>query len=395
MATPEIRFPEFTDQWEETTIAECCTFTNGKAHEQDIDNDGQYIVVNSKFISTEGDVKKYSNSQVEPLYKDDIVMVMSDLPNGKALAKCYLIETDGKYTLNQRICALRTQQNAYFLKNAINRNPYFLRFDDGVKQTNLKKDEVTSCPLYLPTEEEQTKIAHFLMLVDKKIALQKNIVDDLEQQKASTMKKIFSQEIKLKRDDGREYPTWEEHTIEDVVKFSKGSGLCWDDIDEQGEYPCILYGNLYTDYGIVATEIKRKTNNIPNKPVRSEKGDVLIPASDTTPTGLARATCIMCDDVLLGGDINILKPQKHEGRYFAYAINANKKKLIPKIQGTSVKHIRNNDIADIALLLSNDIEEQKRIADGLDKMEEKIRIEKQILAEWQLIKQALLQQMFV
>ena len=61
-------------------------FRNGKGHEKSIVADGKYIVVNSKFISTDGQVRKYSDDQICPLYVNDILMVMSDLPNGRALA---------------------------------------------------------------------------------------------------------------------------------------------------------------------------------------------------------------------------------------------------------------------------------------------------------------------
>jgi len=81
-------------------------FKNGKGHEKCINENGQYIVVNSKFISTNGRVKKFSDQQLSPLYNNDILMVMSDLPNGQALAKTYLVKENSLYTLNQRICAL-------------------------------------------------------------------------------------------------------------------------------------------------------------------------------------------------------------------------------------------------------------------------------------------------
>ena len=71
-----------------TTLGESCEFFNGKAHEKDIAENGKYIVVNSKFISSDGTKFKRTNEQMFPLYKGDIVMVMSDVPNGKALAKC-------------------------------------------------------------------------------------------------------------------------------------------------------------------------------------------------------------------------------------------------------------------------------------------------------------------
>ena len=159
------------ENWEMKTLGEVCDFTNGKAHENEIDENGKFIVVNSKFVSTNGRVKKCSNRNILPLYKNDIVLVMSDVPNGKTLGKCFLIDKDNKYTLNQRICALRSDTNyTPFLISLISRNEYYLSFDSGVGQTNLKKEDVLNCPLFIPTSnEEQTKIANFLTAIDEKI----------------------------------------------------------------------------------------------------------------------------------------------------------------------------------------------------------------------------------
>ena len=107
----EIRFKdddgkEFPE-WEEDILDNLVHFRNGKAHEQDISENGNYIVVNSKFISLEGEVKKFANKQICKITINEICMVMSDVPNGKALAKCFLVDKNNKYTLNQRICALK------------------------------------------------------------------------------------------------------------------------------------------------------------------------------------------------------------------------------------------------------------------------------------------------
>lgn len=98
-------------------------------------------------------------------------MVLSDVPNGRAIAKCFYVDSDNLYTVNQRICKI-TSCNAVsrLLFYVLNRNVYFLRFDDGVKQTNLRKDDVLSCKMLLPKDsEEQQKIAAFLTAVDSKI----------------------------------------------------------------------------------------------------------------------------------------------------------------------------------------------------------------------------------
>lgn len=87
--------------WDNNTIGNIANFYNGAAHEGNISENGKYCVVNSKFVSTNGLVRKYCDSQILPLYKNDIVMVMSDVPNGKTLAKCYIVEENDTYTLNQ------------------------------------------------------------------------------------------------------------------------------------------------------------------------------------------------------------------------------------------------------------------------------------------------------
>ena len=76
----------FNDSTKTFQLRDLASFRNGKGHEKSISENGKYTVVNSKFISTGGQVVKHSNDQLSPLYKDDIVMVMSDLPNGRALS---------------------------------------------------------------------------------------------------------------------------------------------------------------------------------------------------------------------------------------------------------------------------------------------------------------------
>ena len=156
----------FGDDIQQKALIELASFKNGKGHEKNINADGAYVVVNSKFISTEGKIRKYSSEQLTPIYKNDILMVMSDLPNGKALAKCFLVDMDNKYTLNQRICALTVKDTnkmlATYLFYILNRNMQLLRFDNGVDQTNLRKDDILFIKIPLPPLEEQARIVAIL-----------------------------------------------------------------------------------------------------------------------------------------------------------------------------------------------------------------------------------------
>jgi len=164
--------------WDVKRLVDVSEFSNGKAHEQSIDEDGDFVVVNSKFISTEGEIFKNSNHAISPLAKGDITLVMSDIPNGKALAKCYLIEIDNKYTLNQRICSIKTRVcDNVFLFYVLNRNKYFLSFDSGSGQTNLRRNEVLDCPLAIPpTIAEQTAISTALSNIDELIAQTEKLI---------------------------------------------------------------------------------------------------------------------------------------------------------------------------------------------------------------------------
>ena len=192
---PEWRFPEFrgSGEWENTTIGKIADYENGKAHENNIIDNGKYIVVNSKFISTEGEIIKYTNEANLLAYKGDILMVLSDVPNGRALSKCYLVDKDNLYTVNQRVCRITSQKvNSILLFYTINRNKYFLAFDDGVKQTNLRKDDVLHCSIVIPKDaNEQEKIADFLSGIDDLIGRQTDKIEALKQHKKALMQGLF------------------------------------------------------------------------------------------------------------------------------------------------------------------------------------------------------------
>lgn len=194
-AVPKFRFSEFEDsrEWQETTLTQVANYENGKAHEQDIADDGEFIVVNSKFISTDGEVKKFTNTAFCPTTKDDILMVLSDIPKGKAIAKCFLVEEDNRYTVNQRICRITPRSvNSKILYYLLNRNPFFLAFDDGVKQTNLRKEDVLNCPLLIPSDpKEQEKIADTLSSLDELINAQKQKVEALKLHKKGLLQGLF------------------------------------------------------------------------------------------------------------------------------------------------------------------------------------------------------------
>jgi len=176
----------------EITLGEIIKFVNGKGHENDVDEHGDYTLINSKFISTDGFISKNVNKCHQKVINDCLVMVMSDIPNGKALAKVLHITDGSKFALNQRIgMFLFPKENCpKFFQYQLNRHKYYLSFDSGVGQTNLKKEDVLGCPIFIPCLEEQTQIANFLSAIDQKIEV---VAQQIEQ--AKTWKKGLLQQM--------------------------------------------------------------------------------------------------------------------------------------------------------------------------------------------------------
>ena len=161
-------------------LIEVAYFQNGKGHEQNIDENGSFIVINSKFISTNGAVKKYCNVQFVPLFKEDILIVMSDLPNGKALAKTFFVKEDNKYTLNQRIGRITVKEGAEllpsFVNHFLNRNKQLTKYDNGTDQTKLRKDQILDVVIpILPLKEQQRIVS----ILDKFETLTNSITEGL------------------------------------------------------------------------------------------------------------------------------------------------------------------------------------------------------------------------
>ena len=136
--------------------------------------------------------------------------------------------------------------------------------------------------------------------------------------------------------EGDKYPY---SSLEDVSdEWLKGQPFKKEEIDEKGTLSCIHYGELFTKYGPIIEHVISKTNATP---IRSSNiGDILFPASDVTPNGLTRCSMLSKKDVVLGGDIIILRPKKdYNARYLSCAINQQKSQLLKRVNGAVVKHL--------------------------------------------------------
>ncbi len=172
---------EIPADWKIRRLSTVCGFQSGKAHEPYVVEDGEFVCVNARFVSTEGKKRKFCSRNLSPAKRNDVLMVMSDLPNGRALARTFFVTENDRYAVNQRVCIISAQQvNPRFLFYYLDRSPFFLCYDDGLNQTHLPNAAFTKCPVLLPPPREQVAISEYLDLATNRInGLIKKVEDHL------------------------------------------------------------------------------------------------------------------------------------------------------------------------------------------------------------------------
>ena len=170
-------FNAIPEGWDVSRLGYCCEFVSGKAHEPYIDADGDFICVNSRFVSTGGEAIKRCTVNESPAEVGDTLTVMSDLPNGRALAKAFFVERDEIYAVNQRVCIVRPKvHHPKYLYFLLDHTPLLRKHDDGCNQTHLSNAMFTKMPIHVPPPEQQVNIAQELeALVSKTTELKDHI----------------------------------------------------------------------------------------------------------------------------------------------------------------------------------------------------------------------------
>ena len=189
--------------------------------------------------------------------------------------------------------------------------------------------------------------------------------------------------------------TWEQRKALHLASYSKGKGYSKDDLTESGT-PVILYGRLYTKYESVIEEVDTFVD-ASNDGIYSHGDEVIVPASGETAEDIARASAVAQPGVLLGGDLNILRPNKSITSLFMALSLSNgtaQKELSKRAQGKSVVHVHNSDIQDVTISYPT-IDEQTQIGAFFRSLDSLITLHQRKLDHLKQMKKGLLQQMFV
>ena len=189
---------------------------------------------------------------------------------------------------------------------------------------------------------------------------------------------------------------WEQRKLGELASFSKGAGYTKGDLKTTGGKPIILYGRLYTKYETVIENVDTFVDE-KEKSVISAGNEIIVPASGETSEDISRASVVAKPGIILGGDLNIVKPNTEiDASFLALTISNGRqqKELSKKAQGKSVVHLHNSDLKEVNLVFPHK-EEQTKIGHFFRQLDATITLHQDAIHKLQLLKQSLLQKMFV
>lgn len=410
MAKPKLRFPEFTDEWEEKQLKDFMVLKNGLNADKDKFGSGiKFIsvmdILNNPFITYDiirgkVDVDEETLNNYSVTYGDVLFQRSSETREDAGKSNVYL---DKKNTATFGGFVIRGKKIGDYspeFMNSLLKSPKVRKEitskAQGAQHINVGQETLENVSIVLPTVKEQGKIAYFLFFIDDIIQVQGEEVSALEEQKKGIMQKLFNREVRFKADDGSEFPEWEKKKLGECILIQRGGsprpieyymtnaddGINWIKI---GDAP--INGN-------VITSVKEKIKPEGKKKSREVfVGDLILSNSMSfgRPYILEVNGCIHDGWLLLRDE-----KKKFDLKYLCYLLSSDSVLLqYKKLAAGSAVNNLNSDLVQSVRINYPCIEEQQKIADCLSAYDEVIQIKKDKLEVWKKIKKGLLQQMFV
>ena len=270
---------------------------------------------------------------------------------------------------------------------------------------NISVDDFFNIIIYVPSIEEQRQVVRIASSIDTTINQMESIVDAWEQRKNGVTQKLFSQEVRFKADDGMDFPAWNSMNFGNVFDEISNNTLARAKLsDESGQAKNIHYGDIHTKFGEI---LDLKNDAVPfiipevdcSRMMPLQDGDIVIAdtAEDNT-VGKAVEVHNVGSNILYAGLHTIARRPKFKfaPKYLGYYINSNAyhDQLIPYMQGTKLPAISKAHILLTHIAIPSP-QEQRKIAECLDAINDVIALSKAELEKWRELKKGLLQQLFV
>jgi len=315
---------------------------------------GELDLENVSYIATADAIEFDKRSKVD---RNDILMSMIG-----TIGSAVLINFEPTFCIKNVALLKPLKVEPPYLIQLIN-SPLFQRYLgenlDGGIQKFVSLGTLRQLAIPVPDKPEQSAIATALSDVDALLAAQDALIAKKRAIKQGATQELLTGKRRLPGFTGE----WEETCLGDVATFHKGKGLPKSALSHDGPESCVHYGELFTQYGETIRETISRTKKSPGE-FRSIANDVLMPTSDVTPRGLAKASCMVLDDVVLGGDILVIRTNHLliSGTFLSHIIRHDEEQVLRLVTGTTVFHLYGTEMKKFTCKLPPILEQQAIVA---------------------------------
>lgn len=381
---PKLRFPGFSDEWEEKKLAKVSKLTSSKrVYLSDYVDDGipfyrgkeiSELRQNRKpkdilYISQSAyyDFKKKFGA---PKKNEILITAVGTIGNVlRVRDDVPFYFKDGNLIWLQDIA-----EDPFFMEILLQTHKKdLLKTSIGSSQQALTIVGLNKLKLNYPKKDEQKKIAGFLTAVDDRISTQEKKVELLKKYKKGVMQKIFTQQIRFKDDKGKNYPDWQQKQLGEIAKIKTGN-LNVDDANPDGAY----------EFFDRSVDIKKYHEySFDNEAlIYAGEGSEFYPRYFKGKYGLHQRAYT----VFGNGGIVV--------KFLHYFMLTQNNHFLRFAVGSTVKSLRMDCFNKCAVPIPSTVEQQK-IADFLTALDSKIELEENNLKQAKYFKKSLLQRMFV
>lgn len=385
-----MRFPEFADEWKQTTLGETCSVIGGGTPSTDVDDywngDIQWFTPSeigvNKFVSrSERTITEQgmNNSGAKLLPLGTILLTTRATIGEASIATCPCTTNQGCQSLviNRRI----TTTEFVYQKVETLKRELFSRAN-GSTFKEISASEVRSIPISLPSLAEQEKIASFLSLIDERIQSCSETIKEIKTLKAGLLS------LRIYQADKQYVPLSYFGEMKHGYPFKSTS------YDEDGTHRIVTISNVsgarYADMS-KCNYLAELPHDIQQHQILS-RNDILISLTGN----VGRVSFCLADGDLLNQRVGVLSLCDEAYKEYIYQVLSDwrfEMSMVACGQGAAQLNISKSNVE--GYLVPYEQSEYQEIGNFFSLLDDRIEIEEELLKQYEMQKKYLLRQMFI
>lgn len=368
---PKLRFKGFTDDWEQCKLGDVADITTGSRNHQDSVTDGKYPF----FVRSD---------KVERLNEYDFDTRAILVPGDGRIGEIFHYY-NGKFALHQRVYKVDNFNgiNELFLLGQFKCSfkKHALRLNAQGTVPSLRLPMFTNWNISIPNITEQERIGSFFRKLDQTITLHEEKKSQLERLKSALLQKMFA--------DKSGYPAvrfkgfsdeWEQRKVKDIFKITRGQVLAATETSEEK--------SDISPFPVYSSQTK-------NNGLMGYYKDYLFDTAITWTTDGANAgTVSYRSGRFYSTNVNgvLISDKGYANKAISEILNLEAWKWVSHVGNPK---LMNNVMGDISIMIPSSFEEQDRLSDFLNQLDDTIALHDKKLILLKRVKQTLLQKMFI